>query len=158
MSAKRLAAGHKLFLVQALAQFETPKEAAAALKVEHGAAISPQGVEAYDPTKRAGERLSQRWRELFYETRRRFLEQLKDVPEANKAVRVRQLAHAARAFKARENYLAMADMLERIAKEVGDVYSNRREMTGNGGGLLRLDYSDLTDELGSPGQPRGGTG
>lgn len=38
----------------------------------------------------------------------------------------------------------MADMLERIAKEMGDVYSNRREVTGRGGRPMR--YSDLTDE------------
>lgn len=132
--------------MQALAQFETPQQAAVALKAEHGVAISPQRAEIYDPTKRAGERLSQRWREFFYKTRRHFLERLEDVPEAHKAVRVRQLAHAARAYKARGNYRDMANMLERIAKEVGDVYSNRREVTGQGGGPLRLEYSDLTDE------------
>ncbi|EAR23610.1 DUF2280 domain-containing protein [Nitrococcus mobilis] len=108
MSAKRLTAEHKAFLVQALAQFETPEEAAAALKGEYGAAISPQGAEVYDPTKRAGRQLSQRWYELFYETRRRFLERIEAIPEANKAVRIRQLAHASRAFKAKGNYRDMA--------------------------------------------------
>ena len=146
MSAKRLTAEHKSFLVRALAQFETPKEAAAGLKEEYGAAISPQGAEVYDPTKRAGQGLSQHWRELFYETRGRFLERLENIPEANKAVRIRQLAHASRAFKAKGNYRDMADMLERIAKEVGDVYSNRREVTGHAGGPMRMDYSELTDE------------
>ncbi|EAR22637.1 DUF2280 domain-containing protein [Nitrococcus mobilis] len=146
MSAKRLTAEHKAFLVQALAQFETPKEAAAALKGEYGAAISPQGAEVYDPTKRAGRQLSQRWCELFYETRRRFLKRLEDIPEAHKAVRIRRLAHASRVYKARGNYRHMADMLERIAKEVGDVYSNRRELTGKSGGPMRMDYSHLTDE------------
>lgn len=37
----------------------------------------------------------------------------------------------------------MADMLERIAKEVGDV---RREVTGQGSGPLRMEYSELSDE------------
>lgn len=37
-------------------------------------------------------------------------------------------------------------MLERIAKEMGNVHTNRREVSGHGGGPLRFDYSDLTDE------------
>ncbi|EAR23286.1 DUF2280 domain-containing protein [Nitrococcus mobilis] len=127
--ANKLTETQKEHLVQRLACFESPKEAADALNAEHGVRISPQGAERYDPTKRA-----------------EFLANLKAIPEANKAVRIRQLAHASRAFKAKGNYRDMADMLERIAKEVGDVYSNRREVTGRGGGPLRADYSDLTDE------------
>lgn len=146
MSANRLTAEHKAFLVQALARFETPKEAASALKVEHGAAISPQGAEAYDPAKRAGQGLSQRWCELFDEARRHFLERLDAIPEANKAVRIRKLAKASRAYEHAGNYRAMADMLERIAKEMGNVHTNRREVAGQGGGPMRMDYRDLTDE------------
>lgn len=46
MSAKRLTTEHKAFVVQALARFETPKQAAEALNVQHGATISPQDAES----------------------------------------------------------------------------------------------------------------
>ncbi len=45
---------HKAFLVQRLAVFDSPKQAAEALKAEYRVEISPQGAEAYDPEKRAG--------------------------------------------------------------------------------------------------------
>ena len=69
------------------------------------------------------------------------------IPESNKAVRVQELAIAARHFKARGNYIAMANMLERIAKEMGNVYSNRREFTGKDRGPIKYqDIETMTDE------------
>lgn len=137
--AKRLTTEQRAFVVQALARFETPMEVAGAVREEFGVEITPQSIEAYDPTKRAGERLIERWRDLFFETRRRCLESLEGIPIAHKAVRVKYLAKAADAFKARENYIAMAKMLEQVAKEMGNVYSNRREFTGRAGGPIRVE-------------------
>ena len=73
MTAKRLSSEQKAFIVQALACFDTPSTVARAFKAAFGAAVSPQAVEAYDPTKRAGERLGEHWRELFDATREGFL-------------------------------------------------------------------------------------
>ena len=124
----------------------SPIAAVEALNAEYGVKISPQSAERYDPTKRAGARLAQHLTRLIGRTRTEFLANIDSIPDANKAVRIRQLALASRVLKAKGNYRDMADMLERIAKEVGDVYSHRREITGHCGGPLRADYSDLTDE------------
>lgn len=133
----RLTEEQKAFVVQRLACFDSPAEASEALMTEHGVKLAPQNCEAYDPNKRAGVKLAKKWRDLFEATRKRFLDDIEThVPEANKAVRVRQLAHAARAFKGRGNYVGMADMLERIAKEIGNVHTNRRELTGKDGGPI----------------------
>src|SRR5690606_10244480 len=106
---------HKAFLVQRLACWDSPSEAVAALNEEYGVSITPQAAERYDPNKRMGANLAAKWRKLFEDTRANFIEHLeRHVPEANKAVRVRLLAHAARAFKGRGNYVGMADMLERV--------------------------------------------
>ena len=140
---------HKAFLVRRLAAFDTPKQAAEALKAEFRAEITPQGAEAYDPSKRAGRALSERWRALFQTSRDRFLEKLEEIPATHKAVRVKKLANAADTFEARGNYIAMADMLERIAKEMGNVHTNRREITGKDGGAIEYRDVDLMtrDEL-----------
>ena len=70
------------------------------------------------------------------------------VPEVHKAVRVQDLAKAARKFKQQKNYIAMAKMLEQIAKEVGNVHSNRHEFTGKDGGAIKFeDVGDMTDEM-----------
>jgi len=120
---------HKAFLVQRLAVFDSPKQAAEALMAEFGIELTPQGVEAYDPTKCAGHALRERWRTVFWTVRESFLAEFRRVPESHKAVRVKMLARAADVFKDQSNYLAMADMLEQIAKEMGDVYSSHREPT-----------------------------
>ncbi len=145
---KRLTDAEKAFVVQELACFGSPKEVSEALTEEYGVQLAPQNIEAYDPGKRAGQHLSKKWRVLFEHTRQAFLDQVeKCVPEVHKAVRIRHLAHAARAYKGQRNYMAMADMLERIAKEVGNVHTNRRELTGRDRGPIEYSESaDMTDE------------
>lgn len=138
---------HKAFLVQRLACWDSPKEAAEALKAEHGITITPQGAEAYDPNKRAGRSLAKQWRQLYAETRERFLKNLEDIPEANKPVRIRQLAKMARSAQARGNYPLAANLLEQIAKEVGGSFTNKREVSGPDGKPVQLqDVGALTDE------------
>jgi len=137
---------HRAFVVQRLAVYDTPKEAAEAVRERFGVEVSPQSCEAYDPTKRAGERLAKRWRDMFEATRKDFEENVtRYVPEASKMVRIRHLAHAARALKDRKNYPGMADMLERIAKEVGNVHTNKRELTGKDGAPVEIKTTNLTD-------------
>lgn len=145
--ARKLTDEHRAFLVKRMACFDGPKDAAAALKQEFGIEISPQATEAYDPNKYAGRNIAQKWRELFEHTRKSFLDDVETfVPAANKAVRVKELWHAAQAFKGRGNYIGMADMLERIAKELGNVHTNKREVTGKDGKPLQVEYTDLTDD------------
>lgn len=145
---KRLTDREKAFVVQELACFGTPKQVAEALMEEYGVQLAPQNIEAYDPGKRAGQHLSAKWRELFEHTRSAFLDHVESsVPHANKAVRVKKLARAADAFENRGNYLAMADMLERIAKEMGNVHTNKRQLTGaNDGPIQYQDVDNMTPE------------
>ncbi len=145
---KRLIDIEKAFVVQELACFGSPKEISEALMEEYGVQLAPQNIECYDPNKQAGQHLSQKWRVLFEHARQAFLDHVeKRVPEAYKAVRIRHLAHAARAYKGQRNYMAMADMLERIAMEMGNVHTNRREFTGRDRGPIKhADVSEMTDE------------
>lgn len=148
-SARKLKNEHRAFIVQRVACYDSPKEVADALKEEYGIEISPQAVEVYDPTKRAGKGLAKTWRDLFELTRKAFLEDVTaHVPEANKAVRIRALANSARAMKSRGNHLGAAQLLEQISKEMGNVYTNRRELTGKDGEAVKMDvkHTDLTDE------------
>lgn len=148
-SARKLQNEHRAFIVQRVACYDSPREVADAVKEEYGIEITPQAVEVYDPTKRAGRGVAKTWRELFETTRAAFLKNVTDhVPEANKAVRIRMLANSARALKARGNHLGAAEMLERIAKELGNVHSNRRELTGADGKPIAMDveYKDLSIE------------
>ena len=112
---------HRAFLVQQFACFSTPMDAADALRQEYGIEIAPQSAQHYDATSHAGSKAAKKWIELFGVARKAFLEDVETrVPEAYKAVRIHELAKASRKFKKSGNYMAMADMFERIAKESGN--------------------------------------
>jgi hypothetical protein len=139
---------HRSFIVQQVACFLSPSETAAAVNEEFGLTVSRQAVERYDPAKRAGQRMAKRWKELFAFARQAFLDEVSDsVPLAHRSVRIKELAAAANLFKKQKNYIAMANMLERIAKEIGSVHTNRHEFTGKDGGPIRYqDTETMTDE------------
>lgn len=136
----RLTEDQKAFVVRELACFSSPKQVSAALMEEYGVLLAPQNVECYSPGKRAAQHLGAKWRELFDQCRKAFLAHMEDsVPEAHKAVRVKKLARAARAYETSRNYIAMADMLERIARECGNSFTNRHELTGKDGRSLQFE-------------------
>lgn len=143
----KLNEGQKQYLVQRLAQFNTPKEAAKSLFEAHGVKISPQSAEHYDPTKRAGKRLAVHLKQIFEDSRKRFIKYLEIyVPEANRSVRVSMLATAAQTYRDQNDYEGMSKMLVLIAKEVGNVFSNRRELTGKDQGPIKLQEIELMTE------------
>ncbi len=81
---RKLTADAQRFVVCGLACFEKPTAVTAALKKEFGIAVTAQTVEAYDPTKRAGRRLSKQWRDLFETSRETFLRETAEIGIAHK--------------------------------------------------------------------------
>ncbi len=116
----------KGFMVQALACFDTPSQVAAAVREEFGIEVTRQQCEAQDPTKRAGRDLAKKWVTLFHDTRKRFREETAEIPIANRAYRLRALGRMAVKAENSKNMALTAQLLEQAAKEVGDVYVNRR--------------------------------
>jgi hypothetical protein len=116
----------KAFVVQALACFDTPSQVVASVKAEFGLDVSRQQCEAYDPTKYVGRNLHLKWKTLFEDTRARFREETAEIPIANRAYRLRTLGRMAEKAENMKNMALTAQLLEQAAKEVGDVYVNRR--------------------------------
>lgn len=116
----------KAFIVQALACFDTPSQVAEAVKREFNIDVSRQQVESHDPTKRCSKTLAKRWVEMFHDARKRFREETVDIPIANRAYRLRALGRMAEKAESMKNMALTAQLLEQAAKEVGDVYVNRR--------------------------------
>ncbi|ASP85019.1 DUF2280 domain-containing protein [Sinorhizobium meliloti] len=134
----------KTYVVQALACFDSPAVVAKAVKAEFDVAISPQAVEAYDPTKRAGRKLSQRFRLLFEETRKTFLEDTATIAISHRAVRLRALQRMAEKAETQGNMVLAASLMKQAAEEVGNAYTNRRELTGKDGKDLPVPVSPVT--------------
>lgn len=142
----------KTFIVQSLACFDTPSVVVDAVRKEFGATITRQSVEGYDPTKKAGSKLAEKWRLLFEETRKTFLEDTATIAISHRAVRLRALQRMADKAETQGNMVLAADLLEQAAKEVGDSYTNRQkhDHTSSDGSMspkpASFDLATMTDE------------
>ncbi|UOK36319.1 DUF2280 domain-containing protein [Pseudomonas palleroniana] len=116
----------KRFIVQALACFDTPSQVVQAVKDTYGLEVTRQQCEMYDPTKYAGRDLGVKWKTVFEDTRKRFREDTAEIPIANRAFRLRGLGRMAEKAENMRNLALTAQLYEQAAKEVGDVYVNRR--------------------------------
>lgn len=134
----------KTFIVQQLACYDAPSTVAKAVKDEFEVDVSRQQVEAYDPNKQTGRNLSERFRTLFAETRKTFLEDTASIGISHRTVRLRTLQRMALKAEEMKNLPLVADLLERAAKEMGNAYTNRREITGAGGGAVKLISTGMT--------------
>lgn len=128
----RITAEHKTYIVQCLACFDSPKAVADGVKQEFGLEISRQAVEAYDPNKRQGKNLAKKWRQLFDETRKTFLEDTSAIAISHKPVRLRTLQRMAIKAEDMGNMALAAQLNEQAAKEMGEAYTNRHRIESPG--------------------------
>ncbi len=123
----------KAFVVQGLASFDSPTQVVEAVKAEYGLTLTPQGVQAYDPTKYSGRKLATKWRVLFENARKAFVEDSSSIPIAHRSTRLRALQRMAAKAEAAKNYPLAAQLHKQAAEEMGNAYTNRRELTGKDG-------------------------
>src|SRR6185437_5802315 len=116
----------KQYIVQSLACFDTPTQVAGAVKQEFGIDVPRQQVQMYDPGTYAGRNLSKKWRVIFADTRKAFRENVAEIPIASRAFRLRALARMAQGAENTRNIALAVQIIEQAAKEVGDMYVNRR--------------------------------
>lgn len=133
MAKGKLTPEQQTYVVQALACFDPPGVIVAALKKDFGVTISLQAVECYDPFKRAGRNLTNRWLAIFKETRKAFLEDTSKIGISHRAVRLRALQRMSEKAETQGNIVLASSLLEQAAKEVGESFTNRRELTGKDG-------------------------
>ena len=129
-------------VVQRLAAFETPTEVVEWAYEELSKDLSVQQVCYYDPT-RSGE-TSQKWRKLFKEARREFLDDLDTIPLSHRAVRLRELTDLYEKAKEAGEVEKAARMLKQAAKEVGEKFTNveRKEHSGPEGTPVQVIFDD----------------
>ena len=127
----------KLFIVRSLAVFNTPTETAELVNQEYGIKVTKQQCEKYDPTKRAGENLSEELRVDFKKTRGMFLGKPEAIPIANLAVRMQRYENLFQKYS--KNRVAATSILRQAAEDMGGKYTNKQEITGAGGGPLQSE-------------------
>ncbi|ELS1888789.1 DUF2280 domain-containing protein [Raoultella ornithinolytica] len=118
----------KAAIVQMLACYDTLSIVVDAIQKDYGIRVTPQQVESHDPTKVSGKGLAKKWVDMFNTTRDRFLNEISDIPIANKAYRLRVLQRMSTDAEKMKNMGMTAQLLEQAAKEVGDVYTNKQKV------------------------------
>jgi hypothetical protein len=111
--------------VQSLACYDTPSQVAAAVNMEFGIDIERQQVARYDPTKKSGDNLAKKYRDIFDATRKAFIEDAINIPIASKTYRLRSLQRMHDYYVSRKNYVQAAAVLEQAAKEVGGMFNGK---------------------------------
>ncbi len=134
----------KEFIVTALACFDSPAQVIADVKQQFGLVVTPQQLQAYNPATVAGARMSERLKVLFEKTREKFRADTSTIPIANQAYRLRVLQRALDKAEKQGNLAMASQLLEQAAKESGGAFTNRREITGKGGGPIQ--QSSVTPE------------
>ena len=138
----------RAFIIQELACFETPSQIVESVQKEFKVQVTRQQVASHDPTKAAGKGLAKKWVDLFNDLRDRFLNEISDIPIANKAYRLRVLQRMSTTAEGMKNLGMTAQLLEQAAKEVGDAYTNKLkvESTGKDGGPIKTEATNLTPQ------------
>lgn len=144
MAKAKLSDEVKIYIVQALACFDSPSVVSAAVKKDFGLDVSRQLVESHDPNKKAASGLAPKWRVLFEETRKTFLEDTATIAISHRAVRLRALQRMADKAETQGNMVLASSLLKQAAEEVGGAYTNRREITGKDGKDLPTPVSPVT--------------
>lgn len=136
----------KAFIIQMLACYDTPSQVVEAVQKDFGIAITRQQVETHDPTKVSGKTLAKKWVDLFNAARERFLNEISDIPIANRAYRLRVLQRMSTTAENMKNIGMTAQLLEQAAKEVGEAYTNRQKVEHTGANGGPIESTTLTKE------------
>lgn len=141
----KLSDEQRVFVVTSLAMYDRPTMIRDVLKDEHGVTVSVQAIEGYNPERKASKSLAKQWVDLFWVTRKAFLEDTSSIPIAQRAVRLRALDRMAAKTEKQGNVALSAQLHEQAAKEVGDVYTNTRKLAGHDGGAIKTETESAID-------------
>lgn len=134
----------KVYMVTRLACYATLDEVRTGVRELFGIEVSGPQVLYYDATA-ASTKLSEHFRQLFRETRERFNREVSEIPIASQSYRLKQLQDLFETDKKRGNTASAREHLEQAAKEIGNLFTNRRELTGKGGGPIEHKDTSLED-------------
>ena len=133
----------KIFIVQSLACFETPQQVADSVEETYNIRIDRKQCHSYDPTKYAGRNLSKKLKDLFYETRKKFQENILDIPIANKAFRLKEIQNMY--DDSGKNKRIKQNLLKQAFQET-DGRVTKQEITGKDGKPIETVNSNISIE------------
>lgn len=126
-------------MVTELACFEKPSAVRDKIKEIHGIEVALNRIVYYDPTC-SNPKLGDNWRQLFFATRKAFIDDCSRTAISHRAVRLRRIQRVADQIEEKlggdlpaKNLVLLTqlsaefrNLLKQAAEEMGDAYTNRR--------------------------------
>lgn len=131
---RKLTEEAQLYVVQALACFESLPEVRAAVQKEWGVEVTVQALQRYDPTTKAGEGGREKWLSIFEATRKEYLENSARIAISHRAVRLAYLDRVAKAAFSRNNFQQVMAAVELAEKVTGRFFNRPGVAPGDGKG------------------------
>lgn len=138
----KLTDAEKTFVVTRLACYDPPTVVLKALEAEFGKKPSLQAIEYYNYGCYQSRKLAKKWVDLFNATRKAFTDDVAAHGIANKAFRLQRMHTMMENAFQKGNYPLAASILEQAAKEMGDMFTNKRQVDIPGGVTLQITRDD----------------
>lgn len=141
------------FIVQALACYYRPTQVIEAVKTEFHVEVSRQQINFYNPERGLPDRsLSERWRNLFAVTRKKFDTDVASIPIAKMSYRLSRLQRMSERAEDAGNMVLAAGLLEQAAKDRGGMFTNTRTLRVDNPArelarLLGVQPDELPDQI-----------
>ena len=138
MPKRKLTEEAQTYIVHSLACFDAPSEIVKEVKRLFGFDVHDAEIQRYHPHSASALKrgLSKKWVDLFEKSRAAYTAATSDVDIAHRVTRLRKLSRYIGQLEGGKSFVAAAQLLEMAEKMCGDYYTNRREITGNGGAPL----------------------
>lgn len=132
----------KRFIVQALARFNTPTEVAELVEERFDIETDRTQVAYYDPETKATGTPADRWKQLYHQARKEYVENVAAVPIAHEAVRFRTLQKVVSEALEEGDHDTVLQAVKQAAKEAGGKFTNKKLLEHSGevdtGGVLAV--------------------
>jgi hypothetical protein len=116
------------YVVHRLAAYDPPSAVQRGLLEEFGVDVTRSSIQLYNPTKRAGARLGEKWKALFHATREALHRRSAEIGASHVLVRIRWREHMALEAMEAGNFPLANDILDRIAEEVGNMHAGANDV------------------------------
>lgn len=133
----------KVFIVTAYARFEGTAEIIRSFRERWDAELTHSQCNHYNVIG-ASCNCAPKWKEVFHAERKRFLANVEDIGIANKTFRLHSLSALHAMAMKRNNVKLAQEILEQAAKEMGEVFTNRREVKSD---VRSVTATMTTDQL-----------
>ena len=107
---------HKVYVVKRLAAYDAPVVIVRGLKEEFGITVRPEVIQHYHPERAHSRTLAQHWKDLFWDTRKSYVDSTADIGADHKPVRIRWRGGNCRAQTKSSLLLSQRRRIESVAR------------------------------------------